>query len=108
MTGKYCPGVVGWNAPSGDKSAWEEFKRRISAKEDDDMITQVQFNQMMNTYLSELAQKDDAAWGTEWEAAKQWAESNGIILGDENGNKQYRAWSTRQAMVLMLYRLSKK
>ena len=103
VTGKYCPGVVGWNAPSGDESAWEEFKRRISAKEDNDM-TQEQFNQMMDTYLSELAAKDDAAWGAEWEAAKQWAESNGIILGDEHGNKQYQAWTTRQAMVLMLYR----
>lgn len=75
---------------------------------DDDMITQEQFNAMMDAYLAQLAQKDDAAWGAEWEAARQWAEENGIILGDENGNKQYQAWTTRQALVLMLYRMERK
>ena len=29
VTGKYCPGVVGWNAPSGSESAWENFKAKL-------------------------------------------------------------------------------
>lgn len=38
VTGKFCPGVVGWNAPSGSESAWKDFKKRITqTKEDDDM-----------------------------------------------------------------------
>lgn len=76
-------------------------------KEDDDMITQEQFNAMMDAYLARRAGMDDAAWGAEWEAARTWAEENGVILGDENGNKQYQAWTTRQALVLMLYRVSR-
>ena len=30
VNGKYCPGVVGWNAPSGSESAWNSFKAAIS------------------------------------------------------------------------------
>lgn len=111
VTGKFCPGVVGWNAPSGSESAWKDFQARIASNqqtEEDDDMTQEQFNRMMDNYLAERAQLPDAAWGAEWEEAKRWAEENGIILGDENGNKQYQAWTTRQALVLMLCRQAKK
>ena len=30
VTGKLCPGIVGWNADSGDESAWQAFKARLS------------------------------------------------------------------------------
>lgn len=29
VTGKLCPGVIGWNYPSGNEDAWAQFKRRI-------------------------------------------------------------------------------
>ena len=29
VTGKLCPGVVGWNYPSGSETAWVDFKKRI-------------------------------------------------------------------------------
>lgn len=29
VTGKLCPGVVGWNYPSGNEDAWADFKKRI-------------------------------------------------------------------------------
>ena len=29
VTGKPCPGVVGWNASSGSESAWNDFKKKI-------------------------------------------------------------------------------
>lgn len=29
ISGKLCPGIIGWNADSGDESAWEEFKSRL-------------------------------------------------------------------------------
>lgn len=106
VTGKLCPGVVGWNSKSGDERAWEDFKKRIT-KEGNDM-TQEQFDQMMDNYLANRAQKSDENWGPEWEDAKRWAESNGIILGDNKGNKQYQAYTTRQAVVLMMYRMSKR
>ena len=30
VTGKYCPGVVGWNAQSGSENAWKEFKSKLT------------------------------------------------------------------------------
>lgn len=69
-----------------------------------DDMTQAQFNEMMDNYLAELAKQPDKPWGAEWDAAKEWAESNGIIKGDENGDKMYQSLTTRQQMVLFLYR----
>lgn len=31
VNGKLCPGIIGWNADSGDESAWNAFKARIGA-----------------------------------------------------------------------------
>lgn len=33
VTGKLCPGVVGWNYPSGSESAWADFKAKIAGEE---------------------------------------------------------------------------
>lgn len=33
VTGKYCPGVIGWNAPSGSETAWNEFRAAIGEDE---------------------------------------------------------------------------
>lgn len=30
VTGKLCPGIIGWNEDSGDVSKWRDFKSRIS------------------------------------------------------------------------------
>lgn len=30
VNGKYCPGVVGWNAASGSEKAWDDFKSKIA------------------------------------------------------------------------------
>lgn len=30
VTGKPCPGIIGWNIESGSEDAWNDFKRRIS------------------------------------------------------------------------------
>ena len=29
ISGKWCPGIIGWNADSGDESKWRSFKARI-------------------------------------------------------------------------------
>ena len=31
VTGKVCPGIIGWNEASGDVTMWNDFKARISA-----------------------------------------------------------------------------
>ena len=30
VTGKLCPGIIGWNAESGSEVKWEQFKKNIS------------------------------------------------------------------------------
>ena len=30
VTGKYCPGIKGWNEDSGDVSAWKAFKAKLT------------------------------------------------------------------------------
>jgi GH25 family lysozyme M1 (1,4-beta-N-acetylmuramidase) len=73
-------------------------------KEDDDM-TQEKFNEMMNNYLAELKTKAPAEWSKE---AREWAEKEGIIVGDENGNKQYENFVTREQMAVLLKRVVDK
>lgn len=34
VTGKLCPGIIGWNEDSGDDSEWDGFKAAISSRED--------------------------------------------------------------------------
>lgn len=31
ITGKSCPGIIGWNAETGDESKWRAFKARLTA-----------------------------------------------------------------------------
>lgn len=79
-----------------------------SIVEEDEEMDQKRFDEMMEDYLRRQAEKPDASWGAEWEQAKVWAEANGLIKGDEHGNKQYQSATTRQAMILFLYRLTNK
>ena len=32
VTGKLCPGVIGWNEDTGDVSAWQQFKKAIAGE----------------------------------------------------------------------------
>jgi GH25 family lysozyme M1 (1,4-beta-N-acetylmuramidase) len=81
---------------------YKDFEEK---EDDDDMMTQAQFNEMMNNYLSSLKTEEPADWSKE---AREWAESNGIIAGDEKGNKQYKNFTTREQMVVFLKRLFDK
>ncbi len=74
---------------------------------EEDNMTKEDVIKIIQEYEREKAQKPAQSWGSEWEEAREWAESEGIIKGDENGNKQYQSYTTRQAMVLFLYRFLK-
>lgn len=79
-------------------------KRMDITKEEDEM-TQEQFDQMMENYLARLKAANPSDWSEE---ERTWAEKNHLILGDTDGNKQYKAYCTREQMVTFLYRLYKK
>ena len=70
----------------------------------EDEVTQEQFNQMMGVYLKGLAGQEPADWSQE---ARDWAEENGILYGNEKGEKQYKSFCTREQMVQFLHRLAK-
>jgi hypothetical protein len=67
-------------------------------------MTQETFNEMMNNYLTELAEKNPNTYSTD---ARLWAEKNGYIKGDEKGRKMYKKFMTREEMITVLYRILK-
>ena len=70
--------------------------------EEDVEMTQSNFNKMMDVWLTQQAKLSPADWSA---AARKWAESNGYIKGDENGNKMYKKPVTREELVQMLYNI---
>ena len=69
---------------------------------EEETMTQEQFNALMEGYWRSLAQREPADWSAE---ARAWAEKNGLIVGDGNGNKQYRSFVTREQLAVFLKRL---
>ena len=107
VTGKYCPGIIGWNSASGDESKWLNFKARLNetattpnVKEEEEM-TQEKFNEMMNIWIAEQAKLNPSDWSAE---AREWAENAGLIAGDTDGKKMYKKLLTREELVTVLYR----
>lgn len=70
-------------------------------QEDNDMITQEQFNQMMNNYLLALAKESPNDWSKE---DREWIEKLKIITGDVKGNKMYKKFLTREELAAVLHR----
>lgn len=68
----------------------------------DENMTQEKFNQMMNVYLDQLATEAPSPWSAE---ERDWAESVGLIKGNQEGTKMYKSFTTREQMVIFLYRL---
>lgn len=71
-------------------------------QEEEDIVTQEQFNQMMNVWIAESANKQPGDWSAE---ARHWAENNGLIKGDEQGRLMYKKDITREEMITVLYRI---
>lgn len=85
------------------RGAW-----RPKYDEEEEEMSYEKFKEYMDQYLAEREQLPDVNWGAEWQEAKNWAENEvGLIKGDQHGNKMYQAYTTRQQMILFLYRQSK-
>ena len=82
---------------------WAIDAQEYNIEEDEEELTQEQFNIMMKNYQDSLVSQDPSDWSEE---ARIWAEENGIIVGDQFGNKQYKAPVTREQMVVFLKRLA--
>lgn len=78
--------------------------KKEEPKEEEDEMTQEQFNQMMNVWISQQAEKEPSGWSAE---AREWAEENNIIAGTGAGYS-YLSYCTREQMVQFLYNLYHK
>ncbi len=120
VSGKSCPArMIGVN-----QAKWLAFRTAISAaeapaqkpapaekpKEEEEMkLTQEEFDRMFDIHMMELAELDPSDWGgKELQDAIEWAKSEGIIKGGQHGELMMQKPLTRQEMVLMLYRQSRK
>lgn len=70
-------------------------------EEEEEEVTQEQFNNMMNVWIAEQAKKAPSSWSA---ASREWGERNGLIQGDEAGNKSYKKLMTREEFIEVLYR----
>ena len=73
--------------------------------EEEETMTQEMFNQLMEGYLSQLRQQPPSDWSKD---ARAWAENSGLIQGDEQGNKAYKMFVTREQMAVLLCRLNSR
>lgn len=174
VTGKYCPGIIGWNAATGDESKWIEFKNKLSTQpeiktvyyyatvtadvlncrstystagsivttyprdkyilitkecngwgytgdgwvhlnyivpaekvqnEEEEEMTQQQFNVMMDAWIADQVNKEPGPWSA---PDREWAEKTGLILGDEQGRKMYKKFVTREEIAALLHRFADK
>lgn len=69
--------------------------------EEEEEMTQEQFNNMMNTWIAEQSKKAPGDWSND---ARVWAERNGLVNGDSSGNKMYKKVITREEFIAVLYR----
>ena len=69
--------------------------------EEEEEMTQEQFNNMMNNWIAEQSKKAPGDWSAD---AREWGERNGLINGDSAGNKMYKKIITREEFIAVLYR----
>lgn len=84
--------VSGW-------PGWKEDEMDISK------LTDEQILELANRLTEVLGKQPPSDWS---EDSRQWAEDEGYIKGDENGDKQYKAWVTREQMAVFMQRLAKR
>lgn len=81
-----------------------QFRQDVYDRMEDNQMTQEKFNEMMNNYLIELAKLPPSDWSAE---ARNFCESNGIITGDDKGNKMYKKFCTREELASIILKCSK-
>lgn len=56
-------------------------------------MTQEQFDKMLDNYFARRAEEKPQKWSEE---DRKWAEENGIVRGDDGGNKHYLSFVTKK------------
>ena len=105
-SGKDCPRILRDSAYIKDGIDWAYFMAQIDApqKEEEPELTQEELEMMLEKYFEKVSKEQPGDWSKE---ARDWAEENGIVTGDEEG-KRYKSHITREEAVTMLYRAQNK
>lgn len=82
----------------------KETPKPTPKPQEEDIVTQKEFNAMMDVWLKERAEEAPAEWSKD---ARTWAESEGIIKGTGNG-MEYKSYVTREQVMTFLYRFFKR
>ena len=75
------------------------------ADKEEDTMDQATFDKLMDNWLQRQSAEAPADWSQE---ARTWAEENGIINGNDKGQKMYRSFCTREQLAVILYRIVKQ
>lgn len=101
---KACPGEYLYNKHGEIAAAVNDRLNPQPTKEEEEEMTQEQFNAMMNTYLANLSQQP----ATFEQDALVWAQQNGLMFGDSTGNLMPKKFMTRGEFATVLKRYSEK
>lgn len=101
---KSCPGEYLYSRQAEIANTVTQRLGGTIIQEEEEM-TQEQFNTMMNNWITEQANKDPGTWSAE---DRTWAEKNGYVNGDNNGRMMYKKFLTREEMVAVLHRFANK
>lgn len=102
VSGKYCPGIIGWNTNSGSDAEWIKFKARLKQmvepeSEEDDM-TDEQVRKIVREMLDGVDTTPD-----DWAKAEM---REAIDLGITDGTRP-KGYATRQEAAIMVLRAFK-
>ena len=79
-----------------------EVESLLNPTEEDDDMTQEKFNEFMDEYLRQQAERPGAGWS---ETERSWAAGTGLIKGDDTGKMMYKKFITREECIVLLFRL---
>lgn len=105
-SGKDCPRILRNSAYIKDGIDWAYFMAQIDTpqEQEEPELTQEELEVMLEKYFEKVSKEQPGDWSKE---ARDWAEKNGIVTGDEGG-KRYKSHITREEAVTMLYRAQNK
>lgn len=105
-SGKDCPRILRDSAYIKDGIDWAYFMAQIDTpqEQEEPELTQEELEVMLEKYFEKVSKEQPGDWSKE---ARDWAEENGIVTGDEGG-KRYKSHITREEAVTMLYRAQNK
>lgn len=89
--------IAGYGRPN-----WSLVKYEGSSGMDISALTDEQVLALARRIQAVLGAQSPSAWSAD---ARAWAESTGLIQGDETGDKQYKAYVTREQLAQILFRL---